>query len=89
MLTIFLVIFSVVGLFLNWPIIDHDISGGLFTIFTTPLDLDTLISGFKSYSMGLLRPDGLVLALTAILMLLTAFVHTSRFIINLRIFYWP
>jgi len=82
MLTIFLVIFGVIGLFLNWPIL-HE---GIFKLVTTPLNIDIVTLSFKQYSSGILRIDGIAVAVSAFIVLLTAFLHTSKFVINLRIF---
>ncbi|MCK5059297.1 MAG: flagellar FliJ family protein [Candidatus Aminicenantes bacterium] len=82
MLTIFLVIFGVIGLFLNWPILNE----GIFKLFTTPLNIDIVALSFKQYSTGIVRIDGIVVAVSAFIILVTAFLHTTKVIINLRIF---
>ncbi len=82
MLTIFLVIFGVIGLFLNWPILNE----GVFKLFTSPLNMDQITLSFTQSSMGIFRGDGLLVVFTALVILITAFRHTTKTIINLRIF---
>jgi hypothetical protein len=82
MLTIFLVIFGVIGLFLNWPVLNE----GIFKLFTTPLNIDQILLISKQYSIGLFRIDGLVVVFSSFLILLTTFFHTTKTVINLRIF---
>lgn len=82
MLTIFLVIFGVIGLFLNWPVLNE----GIFKLFTSPLNIDQVVLIFKNYSMGLFRIDGLIVLFSSFLILITVFFHTTKTVINLRIF---
>lgn len=82
MLTIFLVIFGVIGLFLNWPILNE----GFFKLITTPFNIDFITLSFKQYSMGIFRIDGLIVVGTSFIVLITAFLHTTKTVINLRIF---
>ena len=82
MLTIFLVIFGIIGLFLNWPILNE----GIFKLFTTPLNIDQVVFIFKNYSMGIFRIDGLIVLFSSFLVLVTVFFHTTKTVINLRIF---
>ena len=81
MLSLFFVIFGSIGIFLNWPIINK----GFFFLLTKPWNEIHLIDALNQYSSGFSRPDGSVIIALSLLLLLTAFMRTSKALLNTRI----
>jgi len=81
MLSIFLVIFGSIGIFLNWPII----SEGFFKILSTPWSSEKVIFSIQQFSSGYSRLDGDIIIGISVFILITSFIRTTKILLNLRI----
>ncbi len=80
MLSIFFVIFGSIGIFLNWPVIEK----GIFVFLTQPLGNSQVLATIKGYCAGFYRLDGTIIIVISLLILMSAFIRTSKAILNLR-----
>lgn len=83
MLSVFLVIFGSIGIFLNWPIIKE----GLFKILTTPWNTEKVIFSIEQYSSGYSRLDGDIIIGISVIILISSFIRTTKTLLNLRILF--
>jgi hypothetical protein len=81
MLAVFVILFGSIGVFLNWPVFRD----GIFRLLTSPWSENSLFFAIQQYSHGFSRPDGIVVIGLSLVILLTAFIRTRRFVLNLRI----
>lgn len=81
MLSLFFVIFGSIGIFLNWPIINR----GFFILLTKPWDETYLVDALHQYSSGFARPDGCIIIGLSLMILLSAFMRTTKALLNTRI----
>ena len=80
MLAVFFVFLGTIGIFLNWPII----SQGVFTQLTHPAVTNPLALSFYKFSQGFTRPDGKIIIIITIVIILSAFLRTTKTLLNLR-----
>ncbi|MCK4836938.1 MAG: hypothetical protein KAT17_09880, partial [Candidatus Aminicenantes bacterium] len=81
MLSLFFAIFGSIGIFLNWPIINK----GFFELLTKPWDETYLFDALNQLSSGFSRPDGCIIIGISLLILFTAFIRTTKCLLNTRI----
>jgi hypothetical protein len=80
MLSIFFVIFGSIGIFLNWPIIKK----GILEQLTTPWDVNSLTYALGEYRPGFSRLDGDIVAVISVIILIFAFMRTTKILLNLK-----
>jgi hypothetical protein len=80
MLAVFLVIIGTMGLALNWPTIQKGILEGL----TVPWLADSVVSAVRGCS-AFLRLDGKIILVLAAAILVSAFIRTTRILLNVRL----
>jgi hypothetical protein len=80
MLSIFFIIFGSIGIFLNWPIIKK----GIFELLTTPWDVNSLTYALREYRPGFSRLDGDIAAVISVIILVLAFMRTTKTLLNLK-----
>lgn len=80
MLSIFFAIFGSIGIFLNWPVIER----GVFRLLTKPMGSSQILASLKGYCAGFYRLDGIVIIAISLLILISAFIRTSKPLLNIR-----
>ena len=80
MLSIFFAIFGSIGIFLNWPVIEK----GIFRLLTKPLGDSQMLAILNGYCAGFYRLDGTIIIVISLLILFSAFIRTSKPLLNLR-----
>jgi hypothetical protein len=80
MLAVFFVILGCVGLTLNWPVIQK----GILEWLTTSPEMDILESALKGCP-AFLRLDGKIILVLSATILVTAFIRTTRTLLNIRL----
>jgi hypothetical protein len=83
MLSIFFTIFGSIGILLNWPVIEK----GIFRFLTKPQGSGQALATIKEYCSGFYRLDGYIIIAIALLILISAFMRTSKTLLNMRIIF--